>query len=101
MTFDSSNFLLKDFVPETRLKFTLTKRSRCDTHGVLTTAQEDLNQGIGSEGGRWDNGMTDIWLVWCERCAVERGFSRKRLDDHQCSSVVDLKTWGQLSRLPL
>jgi hypothetical protein len=42
MTLDTANFLLEYLVPESRLKFTLTRRRRSDTHCLLSTAQKHL-----------------------------------------------------------
>ena len=73
MTFHSTDFLFEDLVPEPGLEFTLSQRGGCDVHGILTTTKQDVG------------------LPWCECSTVQRGFSSEGLDDHECSSIVNLQ----------
>lgn len=47
MTFYSSNFFLKNFVPKASFEFTLTGRGCCDLHCVLTTPKQNLGWRVG------------------------------------------------------
>ena len=43
MTFNSSNFLFKNFMPESSFKLSLTERCRRNVHRILTTTKQHLN----------------------------------------------------------
>ena len=70
---DTTDFLLEDLVPEPRLEFTLSQRGVCDVHCILTTTKQDVG------------------LPLCECSTFQRGFSSEGLDDHECSSIVNLQ----------
>lgn len=108
MSFDSSDFFLKDHVPESCFKLSLTERRRCDAHRILTTSEQYLcrrkaaikkinfmiNPRLGIDSGiRW----TDIWFIGCESSTVERGFGSECFYDQQSPSIVNLPRPADLS----
>jgi len=70
MPFNSANFFLEDFVPESGFKFTLTKGCGCNTHGFLATTKED------------------VWFTECDCCAIQWGFCWVCFQDFEILGLV-------------
>lgn len=89
MTFNSTNLLLEDLVPEPGLELSLTQRRRRYVHGFLAATKEDLatpaKNGCTFRATLTDDHQsnTHVRHLRCDSGAIQRRLRRKRLQDLQ------------------